>query len=148
MDCSMPGFSVPYHLLEFAQVHVQWISDAIQPSLPLSPSSPSAFSLSQHQSLFQWVSLFSSGGSLIICKQNFALKLCIFPLDSCYLCCPQRFSSGPKLAMISGNYQKPQKWSPEECNHIQPSKNYHCWSSKDYKLIMKTHEMGEEIRWD
>ena len=55
-DCSMPGFSVPHHLREFAQVHIQWIGDAIQPSHPLSPSSPSAFSLSQHQGLFQWVS--------------------------------------------------------------------------------------------
>ena len=55
MDCSTPGFSVPHHLLEFAQVHVRWISDAIQPSHSLSPSS-SAFSLSQHQGLFQRVS--------------------------------------------------------------------------------------------
>ena len=32
MDCSTPGFPVPHHLPEFAQVHVHWISDAIQPS--------------------------------------------------------------------------------------------------------------------
>ena len=51
MNCSTPGFSVPYHLPEFAQVR-----DAIQPFHPLSPSSPSAFNLSQHQGLFQWVS--------------------------------------------------------------------------------------------
>ena len=38
------------------QVHVHWFSDAIQPSHPLLPFSPSAFSLSQHQGLFQWVS--------------------------------------------------------------------------------------------
>ena len=55
LDCSRSGFSVPHHLPEFAQVHVHWISDATQPShLPLL-SSPSAFSLSQHQGLFQWV---------------------------------------------------------------------------------------------
>ena len=42
-------------LLEFAQVHVHWIGDATQPSYPLSPSYLSAFSLSQHQGLFQWV---------------------------------------------------------------------------------------------
>ena len=56
MDCSMPNFSVLHHLPEFVQVHVCWISDAIQPSHPLWPSSPSAFNLSQHQGLFQWVS--------------------------------------------------------------------------------------------
>ena len=47
---------VPHHLLEFAQVHVHWIGDAIQLSLPLSPSSPPAFNLSRHQGIFQWVS--------------------------------------------------------------------------------------------
>ena len=56
MDCSMQGFPVPHHLPEFAQVPGHWIGDAIQPSHPLlSPSSP-VFSLSQHQSLLQWVS--------------------------------------------------------------------------------------------
>ena len=48
------GFPVPHHLSEFAQVHVHWIGDTIQPSYPLLPSSP-AFNLSQHQGLFQWV---------------------------------------------------------------------------------------------
>ena len=51
-DCSPPGFSVPHHLPEFAQVHIYWISDAFQPSHPLLLSSPSAFNLSQHQGLF------------------------------------------------------------------------------------------------
>ena len=41
--------------LEFAQVHVPWVGDVIQPSHPLSPPFPPAFNLSQHQGLFQWV---------------------------------------------------------------------------------------------
>ena len=56
MDCSMPSLSVPHHLPKVIQIHVYCISDAIQPSHPLLLSSPSAFSLSHHQSLFQWVS--------------------------------------------------------------------------------------------
>ena len=48
--------SVPHHLPKFGQVHVHCISDVIQPSHPLMPSSPSAPSISQHQGLFQWVS--------------------------------------------------------------------------------------------
>ena len=57
MYCSIPGFPVLHYLPEFAQTHVRWINDAIQPSHPLSPLSPSpAFSLSQHQGLFQGVS--------------------------------------------------------------------------------------------
>ena len=55
MDCRMPGFSVHHQLPEFTQTHVHWVGDAIQPSHPLSSPSP-AFSLSQHQGLFQWVS--------------------------------------------------------------------------------------------
>ena len=55
VHCSRPGLPVPHHLPEFAQTHVHWIGDAIQPSHPLSPSSPSAFSLSKHRGLFQWV---------------------------------------------------------------------------------------------
>ena len=53
MDCSTPGFSVHHQLPKLAQTHVHPVGDAIQPSHPLSSSSPPAFSLSQHQGLFQ-----------------------------------------------------------------------------------------------
>ena len=47
-DCSTPGFPVLHHLLEFAQTHVHWVDDAVQPSHPLSSPS-SALNLSQHR---------------------------------------------------------------------------------------------------
>ena len=56
MDCSTPGLPVYHQLLELAQTHVHWVSDAIQLSHPLSSPSPPVFNLSQHQGLFQWVS--------------------------------------------------------------------------------------------
>ena len=56
MDCGTPGFPVHPQLPEFTQTPVHHISDAIQPSHPLSSPSPPAFNLSQHQGLFQWVS--------------------------------------------------------------------------------------------
>ena len=56
MDCSRPGFPVHHQFPEFIQTHVHWVSDAIQPSHPLLSPSPPAFNLSQHQSLFKWVS--------------------------------------------------------------------------------------------
>ena len=56
MDCSTLGFPVHHQLLELAHTHVHWVSDAIQPSHPLSAPSPPAFNLSQQQGLFQWVS--------------------------------------------------------------------------------------------
>ena len=51
MHWSMPGFPVLHHLPEFAQIHVHWVSDAIQPSYPLWSPSPPALNLFQHQSL-------------------------------------------------------------------------------------------------
>ena len=45
-----------HQLLEPTQTHVHRVSDAIQPSHPLSSTSPPAFNLSQHLGLFQWVS--------------------------------------------------------------------------------------------
>ena len=56
MDCRTPGFPVHRQLLELAQTHVHRVSDAIQPSHPLSSPSLPAFNLSQHQGLFQEVS--------------------------------------------------------------------------------------------
>ena len=46
MDCSSPGSPVHNQLLEFTQTHVHCVSDAIQPSHPLSSPSPPAFNLS------------------------------------------------------------------------------------------------------
>ena len=53
MDCSTPGLPVHHQLPEFTQTHVHRVSDAIQPSHPLSSPSPLAPNPSQHQSLFQ-----------------------------------------------------------------------------------------------
>ena len=55
MNCSMSGFPVLHYLLEFAQTHIHWVGDVIQPSHPLSATSL-ALNLSQHQDPFQWVS--------------------------------------------------------------------------------------------
>ena len=52
---STPGLPVHHQLLEFTQTHVRRVSDAIQPSHPLSSPFPPAPDPSQHQSLFQWV---------------------------------------------------------------------------------------------
>ena len=56
MNRSMPGLPVHHQLPEFTQTHVHRVSDAIQPSHPLSSPSPPAPNPSQHQGLFQWVS--------------------------------------------------------------------------------------------
>ena len=56
MNHSMPGLPVHHQLPEFTQTHVHQVSDAIQPSHPLSSPSPPALNISQHQGLFKWVS--------------------------------------------------------------------------------------------
>ena len=55
-DCSTPGFPVLHQLTELAQTYVHRVSDAIQPSHPLSSPSLPTFNLSQHQGLFLSVS--------------------------------------------------------------------------------------------
>ena len=56
MNRSTPGLPVHHQPPEFTQTHVHRVSDAIQPSHPLSSPSPPAPNPSQHQGLFQWVS--------------------------------------------------------------------------------------------
>ena len=59
MNHSTPGLPVHHHLPEFTQTQVHRVSDAIQPSHPLSSPSSPAPNPSQHQSLpmsqpFSW----------------------------------------------------------------------------------------------
>ena len=55
-DCSTSGFPVLHYLLDIIQTHVHWVSNSIQPSHLLLSPFPSAFCLSQHRGLFQWIS--------------------------------------------------------------------------------------------
>ena len=72
IDCSMPGFPVPYQLPELTQTHVHRVGDAIQPSHPLLCPSPPTFNFSQHRGLFQWVS--SSHQVAIYWSLNFSIN--------------------------------------------------------------------------
>ena len=58
MDCSTPGLPIHHQLLEFTQTHVHWVGDAIQPSHPLLPPSPT--------SIFPSIKVFSSESVLHI----------------------------------------------------------------------------------
>ena len=55
MNRSTPGLPVHHQLPEFTQTHIHRVSDAIQPSHPLSSPSPPAPNHPQHQGLLQWV---------------------------------------------------------------------------------------------
>ena len=96
MNCNRPGFSVHHYMPEFPQTHIHWVSDAIQPSHPLSSPSSLALNFFQHEGLFQWVSSLhqvSKYWSFSISPSSeysglisFRIR---FPLD----CCELEFSS-------------------------------------------------------
>ena len=73
---SMPGLPVHHQLPEFTQIHIHRVSDTIQPSHPVSPPSPPASNLSQHQSLsnesalrMRWPKYWSFSFSIIPSKE-------------------------------------------------------------------------------
>ena len=81
MDCSKPGFPVHY-LLEFAQTHVRWVSDAIRPSHPLPP--------------------FSS------CPQSFPASGS-FPVSQLFASCGQNIGASTSVSVLPVNIQS---WFP------------------------------------
>ena len=77
INCSTPGLPVHHQFPEFTQTHVHRVSDAIQPSHPLSSPSPPAPNLSQHQSLsnewtlrMRWPKYWSFSFSIIPSKEQ------------------------------------------------------------------------------
>ena len=83
MDHNTPGLPAHHQLWEFTQTHVHWVSDAIQPSHPLSSPSPPTFNLSRHQALFKWVNSSSGGQSIRVSASASVLPMNIqdwFPL--------------------------------------------------------------------
>ena len=64
MDCSMPGFPVLYHLLEFVQMHVHWVGDATNHLIHCCPLSSFLQSFPE-SGFFLTTRLFISGGQSI-----------------------------------------------------------------------------------
>ena len=65
MDCSTPGLPVHHQLPEFTLTHVHWVSDAIQPSHPLSTSFSSCLQSFPPSGSFPIIRFFTSGGQSI-----------------------------------------------------------------------------------
>ena len=81
MDYSIPDVSVLHCLLEFAQTHVHWLSEAIQPSHPLSFLFLPALNLSQHQGLFQRVGSLYQVAKVLECQLQHQFSQWIFRVD-------------------------------------------------------------------
>ena len=95
MKCSLPGFPVLHYLLEFAQAHVHWVGDAIQPSHPLLSPSSHVLNLSHHQGFFPISQFLHQMAKLVECQLQHQSFQWIFRLDFLWdwlvwsPCCPR-----------------------------------------------------------
>ena len=84
MGCNIPGFPVHHQLPELVQTQVHQVSDAIQPSHPLSSPFPPTFNLSHHQGLFQWVSSSHQAAKVLELQLQYQSFQWIFRTDFLY----------------------------------------------------------------
>ena len=103
---------VLHHLLEFAKTHVDWVGDAIKPSCPLLSPSPSAFNLSQHWGLFQWITSLHQVAKVLELQLQHQSFQWIFRFDFLWdwlvwsPCCPkdsQASSPAPQFESINSS---------------------------------------------
>ena len=91
LDCSMPGFPVLHDLLEFAQTHVNWVDDAIQPSNPPSPPYTVKTHLKVFKKMIGWWShcflyaIWHIKHNLYLAGSAVALITCFFHLTKYWL---------------------------------------------------------------
>ena len=113
MNRSTLGLRVLHQLPEVTQTHVHWVSDAIQPSHPLSSPSPPVPNPSQHQSLSQWVNSLHevkfipiyfvamvNGIDPLISLSDFSLLVYRSASDFCYWFCILQLCSIHWLALV------------------------------------------------
>ena len=124
MDYSMPGLPVTHHLLEFVQVHVHCISDAIQPSHPLKPPSPPALS-------HQVVSYSSWPHGLQQARPpcpSPSPRVCLNSCSLCHRCCPAISSSDALFSFCLQSFLEPGtfpiRWPKSGSFNVSPSSDY------------------------
>ena len=158
MNRSTPGLPVHHQLPEFTQTHVHRVSDAIQPSHPLSSSCPPAPNPSQHQSLFRWVnsshevvtnvdSVLKSRAITLLRKVHI-VKATVFPVVM-YRRESWTIKKAPKNWCFWTAVLEKTLESPLDCKEIQPvnpkgiSPEY---SLEGLMLKLKLHYFGHLMR--
>ena len=91
MDCSTPGCPVLHYLPEFAQTHVHWISDVIQPFHTLLPPSPPAL-------IYIWIYIY----------------VCVLSHFSCIQLCVTLWTVAHQAALSIG-FSRQEYWSGLPC---------------------------------
>ena len=126
MNRRMPGLPVHHKLPEFTQSHVHRVSDAIQPSHPLSSSSPPAPNPSQYQGLFQWVN-----------SSHEVAKVLEFQLQH------QSFQWTPRTDLLQdGLVGSP--WSPRDSQESSPTPQF---KSINFSVLSFLHKCGLNFLW-
>ena len=136
MDCTLSRFPVLHCFLKFTQTHVHWVGDAIQPSHPLSPSSPPALNLSQHQALcIRWPKYWSFS----ISSFNEYSGLISFRIDSFDLLAVQ----GTFKSLLQHHSSK--AWILYRLSHQgSPSRSKHLlisWLQSPYTVILEPRKV-------
>ena len=101
MDRSVPGFPVLHCPPGFAQTHVHWVTDAIQPSLPLPSPSPPAFNLSQASGVFQWDGCSHQMAKVLDLQFQQQSFQWLFRIDGIDLLAVQEFFQTPQFKRIN-----------------------------------------------
>ena len=128
MNGSTPGLPVYHQLPEFTQTHAHRVSDAIQPSYPLSSPSPPAFNLPQQQGLFKWV----SSGELAQISLHQVAKVLEFQLQH------QSFQWTPRTDLLqNGLVGSP--CSPRDSQESSPTPQFKSTNSSVLRLLVLTH---------
>ena len=138
MDCSTPGLPVHHHLLEFTQTHVHWVSDAIQPSHPLSYTNQAPFNLQLDGDLFK------ISGLLVFTRVNIRTWAGLLDLGTVVLNLghiPPQLKQNlwrQKLAAIFVEFPR----VLPKCNHVWESL---LWASMSQNLVCI--KIPKELNW-
>ena len=127
-------------LPEFSQTHVYWLSDAIPPSHPLSPSSPLALSLSQHHSLFSESASTSGGQSIGASASASVLSMniqCWFPLGLTSLnsCCSRDSQESPLAPQFKSTHFWHSTFFMAQLSHLYITAGFESWPSGKCGLL-------------
>ena len=106
MNHSTPGLPVHHQLPEPTQTHVHWVSDAIQPSHPLSSPSPPALNLSQHQGFFPMSQLFASDSQSI----GVSASTSVLPMNTLV-----SDLANLRMSLMGGGVERGHTWEGEKC---------------------------------
>ena len=135
----------------YSKTHVHWVSDVIQPSYPLSSPSPPAFSLSQHQGLFQWVSFSHLVSKVLEFQLQYQSFQWIFRTDFLYykmINTKDKKVSNTRMKTTKGNVRNIQEFHKGKIfqNEGKIAAYHRAWPKKKEKGIWKNGKLEHKSR--